>query len=937
MSGPTHAPPRRSGWSLTLVALLLLAVLAIVPPPSLAGQGVTVRVHNYGPETVTLLAREGSNCWEAQGLVHPLDQNFTAPGTSVPYVSEKKTGGGCSGSDGHQRIQLQVKEPGGSTWYVPNGSPDNYTLYWQAGQNANFGTNFYDGLGTWLPRQDGAGLICWHTKIRDANYADVFVYSDANCNTAVPVNSHQVQPKASRAPAAPTRRPAMATASADDNTAVVDLLSTVGVACQWYVFAKEPGKCAELDVGNEGNWTINNVSAAIRKFNVSGAVGTSNEKYSVGSATEVVPLDFPVGKVAVSESVSTSETSTTATTRGFKIGGKLGSKQGIKTKVPFIAEGKVEVSQEINGEYNFAKTETEAKTNTKTRTITMEAPASPGFATTLDVFTTKRDANYFYDADLSFGADGVAQNVTTPATLALGQSPARRQPCLAYVVGDSSVRNSITFIGQQLFGAGYTADDSSLSSLQRGFLESISGFKAEGKPCPGFPAGYASMASFKGRGVGTYASYGYDDKGNPVQTMVGCVYRRPLAPPKSSPSATRRYRQATAAATATDSPCQQVPIKGTVQVQSPGTLIDARAAGGDGDRDATSSGTRGSDRILGPRAGGTVRTGAGALDIVYAGEGDTEVHGDGGGENIIYGAGGDDLLIGGHGKNYFYGAAGRDRMVESGGEAIMYGGGGNDSFKGDDMTGVMIGGKGDNRMVAGGDMSGLAMTSGPGDNVYVLNGTGTPEIVQLPGPGRTTVITNRSLDVPAFLDVAVARGSRAVTLRGGEGNRRLLANDAGGTLVSGPEPTRLQGGDGGDTIVFNATNGDVATGGPGADRYRFTGAPESSQRPPALERPAQRTAATVTDFAPRKGDRLVLTAAVFGSEVLKLRRSFTVVAKADPWPRLRRPTLLLDTDSGVLSFDRDGAGPISDKVIVKLPGRQGLERRAVVVRRAAAG
>lgn len=899
-----------------------------------------MRVHNYGPETVTLLAREGSNCWEAQGLVHPLDQNATAPGTSVAYVSEKKTGGGCSGSDGHQRIQFQVKEPGSSNWYVPNGSPDKYTLYWQAGKNANFGTNFYDGLGTWLPRQDGAGLICWRTKIRDANYADVFVYSDANCNTAEPVNSHQVQPKESRAPqplpATRASRPATATASADDNTAVVDLLSTVGVACQWYVFAKEPGKCAELDVGNEGNWTINNVSAEIRKFNVTGAVGTSNEKYSVGSATEVVPIHFPVGKVAVSESVSTSETSTTATTRGFKIGGKLGSKQGIKTKVPFIAEGKVEVSQEINGEYNFAKTETEAKTNTKTRTITMEAPASPGFATTLDVFTTKRDANYFYDADLSFGKDGVAQNVTTPATLALGQSPARRQPCLAYVVGDSSVRNSITFIGQQLFGAGYTADDSSLSSLQRGFLESISGFKAEGKPCPGFPAGYASMASFKGRGVGTYASYGYDDKGNPVQTMVGCVYRRPLAPPKSSASASRRYRQATAAATATDSPCQQVPIKGTVQVQSPGTLIDGRAVSDadDGVRGngPTSSGTRGSDRILGPQAGGTVRTGGGGLDIVYAGKGDTTVYGDGG-ENIIYGAGGDDLLIGGPGENYFYGAAGSDRMVESGGEAIMYGGGGDDVFKGEDMDGAMIGGKGDNRMVASGDMSDLEMTSGPGNNVYVLKGTGTPEIVQLPGRGRTMVVTNRSLDVPPYLKTAVARGSRPLTLRGGEGNRRLFANDAGGTLVSGPEPTQLEGGEGSDTIVFNATNGDVARGGPGADRYRFTGSPENSQRPPALERPAQRTAATVTDFNPRQGDRLVLSAAVFGDEVLKLRRTFTLVAKANPWPRLRRPTLLLDTRSGVLSFDRDGSGPISDKVIVRLPGRQGLERRAVVVGR----
>ena len=75
-----------------------------------------------------------------------------------------------------------------------------------------------------------------------------------------------------------------------------------------------------------------------------------------------------------------------------------------------------------------------------------------------------------------------------------------------------------------------------------------------------------------------------------------------------------------------------MPIKGTVQVQKAGTLIDARAAAGadDGVRGngPTSSGTRGSDRILGPHAGGTVRTGAGALDIVYAGKGDTTGYGE---------------------------------------------------------------------------------------------------------------------------------------------------------------------------------------------------------------------------------------------------------------------------------------------------------------------
>jgi hypothetical protein len=45
-----------------------------------------------------------------------------------------------------------------------------------------------------------------------------------------------------------------------------------------------------------------------------------------------------------------------------------------------------------------------------------------------------------------------------------------------------------------------------------------------------------------------------------------------------------------------------------------------------------------------------------------------------------------------------------------------------------------------------------------------------------------------------------------------------------------------------------------------------------------------------------------------------------LVAGPDPRPHTSRATLLLDTRTGVLSFDRDGTGPISDQVIAKLPG-----------------
>jgi Ca2+-binding RTX toxin-like protein len=163
-----------------------------------------------------------------------------------------------------------------------------------------------------------------------------------------------------------------------------------------------------------------------------------------------------------------------------------------------------------------------------------------------------------------------------------------------------------------------------------------------------------------------------------------------------------------------------------------------------------------------------------------------------------------------------------------------------------------------------------------GPNTYVLTSSGTPRIVQLPTPAASTVMTNHSLTLPLYVKTAVATGSRAVTLTGAVGTQALIANSGADRLISGPGAETLRGGRGRDTIVFNPYNDDVATGGSGEDQYVFTGVPETTTRPAALAYPANRTAATITDFNPRNGDRLVLTAAVFGRAVL------------DP-DRLRRP------------------------------------------------
>jgi len=938
MNGSRSSSNRGGRW--TALAAVLAAIIAsgvVAAPSAQAGQGVWISVHNETSALVTLVAREGSNCWEGQTLGHPLDQNYVSPRQTVVYSSEKKTGRGCGG-DAHQNVEFRVND--GPGWLLPNGSPPNYRLYWQDGGNENYGVNLYDGLGTWLPREDGKGFFCLHGEVKDANHADVWVYGDSHCNVEVPTTIQHSSPKP---PKSPRSAPRAGTSAVNgekeeeekkkeeaDYPGVVNVLSAVGVTCPWFTFPNEPKRCEELNPGDPEKWSVDNLGKRVKNFKIKASAAAKNEKVAVASAQTTVQPDLPPGQVSVNESVGVSESATTTTQRGGKIGVKFGFKQSIKANIPFIGEGGVEFSQELNEEYNWGRTDGRTTTQTKQKTIAISNGALPGFTTHLDVYTSRRNANYTYEADLEFGSDdGKPQNVTTPASVALGQSPAWRQPCLGYAIGDDGVHNSLVNIGKTLMRAGYRPDDSSLPPERRAFLESIPFYNNGSVPCAGFPAGYSSSAGFKGTGVGTYANLGYDLQGNPVAVMIGCVYAEPLKPKAAAGSAAdERARLALAKPTVKDAPCQSVPVKdGKLAVEAPGLLVDDADLGGAGAEPGfagpTSAGSPGSDRIFGPERGGTVRTGGGAFDAVETGGGDTRVFA-GARENLVEAQGGDDLLVAERGMSYLHGGGGGDTLRVDGAAAALYGEGDDDTFEGTDMKGAMFGGGGDDVMIGRGDLSGLSMSDEGGDSVYVLKGHGTPSIVQMPGPGEATLLTTRSFAVPVNVDVARAIGPRRVTLQGGEA-RKLVAGEGGATLVSGPGPTVLRGRSAADTIVFDYLNGDSASGGGGADRYVFTGSPEQGQRPAGLRLPARRAAPLVADFMPEQGDRLVMRASVFGPEVRQLRGRFAAVSAADPSPGAPRPTLLLDTDDGVVSFDRDGSGPTSDQVVVILPGRQGLQ------------
>jgi len=624
------------------------------------------------------------------------------------------------------------------------------------------------------------------------------------------------------------------------------------------------------------------------------------------------------------------------------------------------AEGSVTVS--VNGSYNYSSSTAKTESTTKAVTISNTQPALPGFTTALDVFTTKRDASYKYDADLDFGKADAEENVTTPANIALNQSPARYQPCLAYTVGDAAVRNSIMNIGRELLRSGISPTDSSLPPERRGFLQSIGSFHTSGT-CPGFPAGFASNASFKGSGIGSYADAGYDEQGRPATKVTACVYTSPYSGTSGVQSSYNRYvsraaarrltdpRAAVAASTSTStgaSACKLAPLQsGPASGETPGTLIDDSSVPviHDSSRPATGAaraldpmiaGPNHSDEVVGNnQPGEKIYTGTGAFDLVRMGNGNHDSVFGGAGDNLIFGgSGSDDHLVGGSGSNEIHAGSGRhDVLSDANGHAVLVAGSGGDTLIGHDLSGAMVGGPGNDTFIATGDTSRLTMAGGAGNDTFILRaGSGTLNISVLPRESDT-LRTVRSLTAPLYMENVIATGSHPVTLTAALGTQKLVANNGPDKLVAGPGPERLLGGRGNDTFVLADLNEDTATGGTRANRYVFTGTPEVYQRPFALQRPADRTADLITNFRPGHGDRLVLRATVFGSQLLNLRRNFKVVANSDPQPRCHCATLLLDTSTGVLSFDRDGTGPISDQVIAKLPGLRTIRRSWVQITR----
>ncbi|WP_146140422.1 Calx-beta domain-containing protein [Zobellella endophytica] len=350
-------------------------------------------------------------------------------------------------------------------------------------------------------------------------------------------------------------------------------------------------------------------------------------------------------------------------------------------------------------------------------------------------------------------------------------------------------------------------------------------------------------------------------------------------------------------------------------------------------------------------------TGNGAANQLNGGNGNDVLLGNGG-NDILNGQGGDDTLNGGAGADTMRGGAGNDsyfvnhlndRVVElagqgndtvnaafsytlganvehlrlSGNRAIngtgnvqnnrltgnnaanrLNGGGGNDELFGMGGNDVLNGG-------AGADL----MHGGAGNDSYQVDNI-NDRVVELTGAGLDTVRATVNHVLAANVEHLVQLGGRAINGTGNALNNRLTGNDAANQLNGGGGHDILLGNGGNDLLIGNVGNDtligggglDTLTGGTGADNFKFLTATQGADNITDFTSGVDRVQVVSRNFANLAPGSLAANRLVADGSAL----SSGVAA------------FIYNTQSGVLSFDRDGLGGAAASHVATLTGPKTL-------------
>ncbi|WP_237153020.1 calcium-binding protein [Oryzibacter oryziterrae] len=278
----------------------------------------------------------------------------------------------------------------------------------------------------------------------------------------------------------------------------------------------------------------------------------------------------------------------------------------------------------------------------------------------------------------------------------------------------------------------------------------------------------------------------------------------------------------------------------------------------------------------------------------------------GGGHIVDAGSGNDQVLNRYEGNNVIKLGSGNDTYVSDGFTAfnesdVVFGHDGNDTFIFATFQSTFYGGNQNDTFISVGWQN--VINGGFGTDTisyahrhedFTLGGTAVTIDLQ---SGQVATGTTR---IEHLSSIENAVGSeRDDLIFGTTGANNLKGVGGNDGIDAGAGNDTIEGGNGNDELI----------GGAGADKFVFSKATFDSGD-------------QIDDFNPAQGDTIQLKhGTAFGSlRVGDFLDSGTFVAGANPVVRNTKPTILYDTDTGVISFDIDGTGARAKVEFIQLMG-----------------
>ncbi|WP_304610542.1 calcium-binding protein [Oryzibacter oryziterrae] len=266
----------------------------------------------------------------------------------------------------------------------------------------------------------------------------------------------------------------------------------------------------------------------------------------------------------------------------------------------------------------------------------------------------------------------------------------------------------------------------------------------------------------------------------------------------------------------------------------------------------------------------------------------------GGGHKVDAGSGNDTVLNLFEGNNVIVLGSGNDTYLCNGFTAfnesdVVSGNAGNDTFGFSTFMSTYNGGDNDDLFISDGWQN-------------VINGGPGSDTVSYQDRALNSAFINSAVTVDLAAQKVATGASRIETLssienaKGSAKNDLLFGNSGNNKLTGLAGDDGIDGAAGNDTLEGGLGH-DELLGGAGADKFVYYHLRNDSGD-------------QIDDFNPAQGDKIELkNGAPFGGlTVGAFSNSGQLKVGANPVPNASKPTLLYDTDTGILSMDPDGTG-----------------------------